>query len=268
MPRSLLRLTLLTPLFVMGCVNVDQTDPAPAPVAPMKPPAPPPPPPRAPLVMRSETLGVSVQNRPIPLYRFGDGPVGTLVIGGVHGDESGAIYIAQRLVELLQRGEATGLTEAVAVIPVANPDGAAAGKRTNARRVDVNRNFPAKNWGTTRPGKYHGGVTAASEPETLAMKIAVEKYRPRRIVSIHSITRGRECNNYDGPGKALAEKMAVHNGYPVTGTIGYPTPGSFGSWAGIDLGIPVITLELPRELPGAKAWETNRQALLVALRPE
>jgi hypothetical protein len=29
----------------------------------------------------------------------------------------------------------------------------------------------------------------------------------------------------------------------------------------------VITLELPRELSGPKAWETNRQALLVSLRP-
>jgi protein MpaA len=62
--------------------------------------------------------------------------------------------------------------------------------------------------------------------------------------------------------------MAGFNGYPVTATIGYPTPGSFGSWAGIDLGIPVITLELPRELSGPKAWESNRQALLVALRNE
>jgi protein MpaA len=260
MTRTLSRLTLLAPLFVMGCVNVEQDTLATPQIAPVKTP----PPATAPPAMRTETLGLSVEQRPILLPRFGEGPVGTLVIGGVHGDESGAIYIAQRLVEVLQRGEATGLTEAVAVIPVANPDGAAAGRRTNARRVDINRTFPARNWSTTKPGKYHGGIAAASEPETLALKIAVESLRPRRIVSIHSITRGRECNNYDGPGKLLAERMAARNGYPATATIGYPTPGSFGSWAGIDLGIPVITLELPRELSGPNAWETNRQALLIA----
>jgi protein MpaA len=260
LPRSLLSLALLSPLCLMGCVNTEPDTPAA--LAPVKaPPAP------ALPVMRTETLGLSIEKRPIILHRFGEGPVGTLIIGGVHGDESGAIYITQRLVELLQRGEVTGLNEAVAVIPIANPDGAAAGKRTNARRVDINRNFPAKNWGATRPGKYHGGVNAGSEPETLALKIAVESLRPRRIVSVHSITRGRECNNYDGPGKALAERMAAFNGYPVTGTIGYPTPGSFGSWAGIDLGIAVITLELPRELAGANAWESNREALIAALRP-
>jgi protein MpaA len=60
--------------------------------------------------------------------------------------------------------------------------------------------------------------------------------------------------------------MAMHNVYPVKATIGYPTPGSFGSWAGIDLQIPVITLELPRDLPSEKAWEGNRDALLEAIR--
>lgn len=270
MTRATLKLTLLVPLFaVVGCVNTDPEIPtAVAPVkAPVAQPPAPPVPAAVPLVMRTETLGLSIEKRPILLHRFGEGPVGTLVIGGVHGDESGAIYITQKLIEALQRGEVTGLTEAVAIIPIANPDGAAAGKRTNVRRVDINRNFPAKNWGTTRPGKYHGGINAGSEPETLALKIAVESLRPKRIVSAHSITRGRECNNYDGPGKALAERMSALNGYPATGTIGYPTPGSFGSWAGIDLGIPVITLELPRELSGPKAWETNRQALVAALRP-
>jgi protein MpaA len=218
--------------------------------------------------MRIETLGNSVEHRPILLHRFGDGPVGTLVIGGVHGDESGAIFIAGRLVEMLQRGEVANLSEAVAVIPLVNPDGAAAGRRTNARRVDINRNFPARNWASTRPGKYHGGTRAASEPETLAIQRAVETLRPKRIVSIHSITRGRECNNYDGPGLALASRMSALNGYPVTANIGYPTPGSFGSWAGIDQAIPVITLELPRELSGEEAWQGNRDALLASLRDQ
>ena len=69
-------------------------------------------------------------------------------------------------------------------------------------------------------------------------------------------------------GQALASRMSALNGYPVTANIGYPTPGSFGSWAGIDQGIPVITLELPRELSGERAWETNRQALIASLRDE
>ena len=34
-------------------------------------------------------------------------------------------------------------------------------------------------------------------------------------------------------------------GWPARGDIGYPTPGSFGSWLGVDRALPVLTLELP-----------------------
>jgi protein MpaA len=221
-------------------------------------------PPMAPL-MTSQTLGTSVEGRPIALYRFGTGPVGTLIIAGIHGNETSAIVVGERLVDLLKREAVPGLTESVAVIPLANPDGAAAGRRTNARTVDLNRNFPAKNWATTRKGAYHGGPTPLSEPESAVLHDAVQTLKPRRIISIHSIDKGRECNNFDGPGERLAARMSQFNGYPVRNTIGYPTPGSFGSWAGIDLQIPVITLELPRSEPGDQAWEKNREALLEAL---
>ena len=89
--------------------------------------------------------------------------------------------------------------------------------------------------------------------------------KPEWIISIHSIARGKHCNNYDGPARWLAEAMYRHNGYPVTATMGYPTPGSLGSWAGIDKQIPIVTLELPREDPGMSAWMQNRDALLAAI---
>jgi murein peptide amidase A len=50
--------------------------------------------------------------------------------------------------------------------------------------------------------------------------------------------------NWDGPAQKVAEVMAKANGYPVCKDIGYPTPGSLGSYAGKDLNIPIITLEL------------------------
>jgi protein MpaA len=215
--------------------------------------------------MLTHTLGTSVEGRPIVMHRFGEGDVGTLIIAGIHGDEPTGVSCAVHLVELLKRG-GVPTDGAVAVIPMANPDGAAAKRRTNSRRVDVNRNFPATNWGKSRKGVFHGGSAALSEPETVVIHDAVRNLKPRQIISIHSITRGRECNNFDGPGEALASRMAKHNGYPVRPTIGYPTPGSFGSWAGIDLKIPVITLELPRDLPAEPAWAQNRDALLEAIR--
>jgi protein MpaA len=64
----------------------------------------------------------------------------------------------------------------------------------------------------------------------------------------------------------MAATLARHNGYPVQHSVGYPTPGSFGSWAGGDLGLPVVTLELPRSNNGERAWAENREGLLELLR--
>ena len=89
----------------------------------------------------------------------------------------------------------------------------------------------------------------------------VEQHKPDRIVSIHAPL---EVVNYDGPARALAERMSVHNGYPVSGDIGYPTPGSFGNYAGVERNIPTITLELPRGGFDAM-WEPNKKALLEAI---
>ena len=36
--------------------------------------------------------------------------------------------------------------------------------------------------------------------------------------------------------------------YPIEPSIGYPTPGSFGTWAGIEKNIFTITLELDEEI--------------------
>ncbi|MCH7494151.1 DUF2817 domain-containing protein, partial [bacterium] len=135
----------------------------------------------------------------------------------------------------------------VVIVPGVNPDGLHAGRRTNDHGVDLNRNFPAASWSArVTSAAYHPGPAPASEPETQALISLVNTLRPEKIISIHSILRGRQCNNYDGPGAFLAAALAAHNGYPVNASIGYPTPGSFGSWAGVDRQIPTVTLELPR----------------------
>ena len=68
----------------------------------------------------------------------------------------------------------------------------------------------------------------------------ITKYNPVRILSIHS---DLHLVDYDGPAKQLAEQMSLECGYKLVDNIGYPTNGSFGTWAGIEKQIPVITLE-------------------------
>ena len=56
------------------------------------------------------------------------------------------------------------------------------------------------------------------------------------------------------------------NGYPLSASMGYPTPGSLGSWAGVDRRIPTVTLELPRNLDENRCWEHNAAAVLAFVR--
>lgn len=186
-----------------------------------------------------------------------------LVLGGLHGDEPKSVTVALRLIEMLTTDRTMRSGARWVVVPVVNPDGYDRRKRRNANQVDINRNFPTENWvRNARRSRMFGGRVSASEPETRAVMKAIARYGPERIVSIHSISGGRHCNNYDGRGKALALSMSRLNGYPVVASIGYPTPGSLGTWAGVERKIATITLELPSVHSAKRCWEDNRTALL------
>jgi murein peptide amidase A len=172
--------------------------------------------------------GHSIEGRVIEWQ--GSGPL--LVFGAIHGDEPASA-------ELCRRWAARG---AGIVVPVVNPDGLARGTKDNARGVDLNRNFAARNWSREHPPGYFPGDQPLSEPESAALAALIDERAPRLIVSVH---QPFGCVNWDGPAASLAEEMARACGYPARASIGYPTPGSFGSAYGVDRGLPVITLELP-----------------------
>lgn len=211
-------------------------------------------------------IGQSVKSEPIELHTFGQAGVPILILGGIHGDERASVVLTKNLIELLRADSSIYSNRKVSIIPIANPDGYASNTRTNANKVDVNRNFPASNFKVVRTAGFRNGKSPGSEPETQAILAALQQVKPRLIISIHSITGGRECNNYDGPADGIAKLMSAKNGYPVTETIGYPTPGSMGSYCGQDLKIPMITLELPNSESGVNAWKRNKEALITAIR--
>ena len=266
--KSLL-LSVVVLVLVAGCAPRNQSfEPAPAQVGstPAAPAAP-----AAPRVM-PQTIGHSVLGRPIEMYSFGpvEGGRPVIVMGAIHGNEPTSADVSRGLLDELlvdPRAATAGVGGVpVVVIPVPNPDGLAAGTRYNANKIDVNRNFPSRNFNERTPGRtFRGGTKPASEPETVALMNVIERLRPRLIVTVHSIADGKHCNNYDGPARAIAEVMTKHNGYPAVPTIGYPTPGPLGNWGGNDRQIPMITLELPRALPASRAWPDHRAAVYAAI---
>jgi murein peptide amidase A len=186
----------------------------------------------------------------------GDGSL--LLLGGMHGDEPQGTHVLLRLLADPSLSTRELAWRTVVVVPALNPDGLRAGTRVNGRGVDLNRNLPTENWQprSAKP-EHHPGPAPASEPETQSLIRLVEEMHPALIVTLHA---PYACINYDGPAEEEAKRLAAALGYPVWEEIGYPTPGSFGTWAGVERGIPTLTVEFD-DIPPA-AWERSRNALV------
>lgn len=210
--------------------------------------------------------GLSYQERPLVLYVCGPKQpkrLDTLIIGAFHGDEPESKALAEAFWTRLIMGELDVPTSRrVGVIACLNPDGVAHGTRTTSQGVDLNRNFPTKDWREEgRDTPYYSGPCTASEPETRFLLSVLTEYAPQKIVTLHT---PYNVLNFDGPAEALAEAMAEHNHMPVETDIGYPTPGSFGTYVGKERHIPVVTLELPEGPAFTPEVKAQNMAALVA----
>jgi len=185
-------------------------------------------------------LGRSTEGRSICARRFGHPGPAVLVFGGIHGDEPASVEALIELGHRLSGGPSPAVP--VWLLPAVNPDGLARGNKNSARNVDLNRNFPALSFETAHAPGYFPGPGPLSEPETRVIADLVARESIAAVVAVHAPFA---CVNYDGPAAAWAQTVAAACGWPARADIGYPTPGSLGSWLGIDRGMPVLTLELP-----------------------
>ncbi len=204
-------------------------------------------------------IGNSIENRPMIHTILGQGSDVTFVLAAIHGNEQAGIPLVRRLEKYLQQNPKMLEKRKVVLLPIANPDGVANNSRYNARGIDLNRNFPAYN----RINSNRFGLTALSEPETRFIFQLIRKHSPDRIVTIH---QPLACIDYDGPSWALANRMAEYCNLSLK-KIG-AKPGSLGSHAGVMLGIPVITLELPRiadRFESERLWQQYGPALVAAV---
>jgi hypothetical protein len=210
---------------------------------------------------RLQTIGYSVEGRPIELWSDPAGPNGTLIIGGVHGDEPGSIDLVR---EFAPPG-----SHPVALLPLANPDGFLRASRYNARGVDINRNAEL-NW--RADSVEPAGDAPWSEPETRALREFILSWRPAKIIALHWALGEIDA---DGAQSTTLAK-AMWNALSETERTPYrlrvteaerrllqqteaECPGSLGRWAGYGLTYPdgsqpaMITLELPYDASAPRA---------------
>ncbi|UCC97656.1 MAG: DUF2817 domain-containing protein [Phycisphaerales bacterium] len=204
-------------------------------------------------------VGTSVQRHPILSHVLGHGPDVTFIMATIHGSEAAGTPLVRRLGNYLRANPGLLEGRTVVLLPVANPDGMARGSRYNARGVDLNRNFEAAN----RVVDEHSGPTALSEPESQIIRQLIAQYQPDRIVSIH---QPLACIDYDGPAQALAARMGEYCDLPVR-KLG-ARPGSLGSYAGVTLGVPIVTFEMlsnDSQLDSQTLWNRYGEALVAAI---
>jgi murein peptide amidase A len=193
------------------------------------------------------TRGRSVQGR--MLYARDviapDAKLRVLVVGAMHGDELSSASVA---LHWIQHAVQTPANAHWRFIPVLNPDGLLTrpARRTNARGVDLNRNFPTPNWErdarvyweqrTRKDPRRWPGPTPLSEPESRYLHEEMARFQPHLIVSIHA---PYGVLDFDGPGVPPPQLGRLY--LDQVGIF----PGSLGHYGGVHQGMPVVTVELP-----------------------
>jgi protein MpaA len=191
--------------------------------------------------------GVSRDGLPLQVFMPPGGrPPRHLVFAGIHGTEPDSTVIVSAALRSIDPSALRS-----AVVLAANPEGLLLGTRGNASGVELNRNWPSSTWrpdpvphrwtlADPRDVTLSPGTEPASEPEVQALIELIHALSPEVIVSVHSPLA---CID-DPEGLALGAWLAQRTGLERVLDVGYPTPGSFGTWAA-EQDRRVITYELP-----------------------
>ena len=210
----------------------------------------------------------SYWGNPIVWYVYGDEKIAesantTMILCGVHGDEITPVKFCYDILEDIKNNPELIKDNLVVIAPLVTPDSFFRKKPTryNARGVDVNRNFPTKDWDKNAiklwKNRYRSdkrrfpGKKSMSEQETYFQVNLINRYNPGKIISVHAPLT---LIDYDGPSAkdhehgGFAQQLLIQmsdkagkykiNDYPFF-------TGSLGNWAGNERNIPTYTLELP-----------------------
>jgi protein MpaA len=217
-------------------------------------------------------------NHPLMFTYFGNTTGNcVLFLGGVHGDELPTVYLMLKLAHYVKENPAMFKDKCIVIAPLVNPDSflSAVPTRVNAGGVDINRNFPTRDWQKDairqwiakgkKNKRYYPGAKPASEQETMFQTALIKRFQPQKILSVHSPLN---FFDYDGPSSDLnsfeqwMEKISKEANHPFK-KFGY-YPGSLGNYAGHERNIFTLTLELPSSDPrnGSEYFQKFQPSIL------
>jgi protein MpaA len=207
------------------------------------------------------SFGKTATGLPIPAYRWEGGGPEILILGGVHGDETEGVVCAYGLLDALTRDFPFRMN--LTLVPSFNMDGVLAKSRLNGHSVDLNRNLPTRDWNPQAFNeRYPPGPSANSEPENQALVRYLDERKPRWVLSLHS---WKPLLNVNGSCHEEAEAIRAQTGYVIEESIGYPTPGCLGTYAGLERDMPTLTYEIERGMSPAEVLRIHVPAVLAAL---
>ncbi len=184
-----------------------------------------------------------------------------LVMGGVHGDEPEGVVASRCLLEIFRANFDLDLN--LTLIPEFNPEGILNKTRGNSNLVDLNRNLPTKDWSPIAATKrYNPGPRPLSEKENQALVDFLGRQSVQLIISLHSWKPMLNTNG-DIPEAKIISQLT---GYVIEPDIGYPTPGSLGTYAGLEKGIPTLTYEIERDVAFDQIAKVQVPAIIAGLK--
>lgn len=193
--------------------------------------------------------------------QFAEEKAHVLIIGGVHGDEPEGVVGARGLLDVFRDNYTLDLN--ITLIPEFNPEGILLNTRGNSSKVDLNRNLPTKDWTPVAASeRYHPGPSALSEKENQALVAWLQNNKTDFIISLHSWKPMLNTNG-DIP---EAQVISQLTGYTIEPDIGYPTPGSLGTYAGLENKIPTLTYEIERDIQFDHIIKTHVPAIIAGLK--
>lgn len=207
--------------------------------------------------VRSFTLGLSGQGRPIEVIQVGSGLLKLVVVGNTHGGpELNTYTLTRQLADYFRTNPAeVPASVRLYLIPTLNPDGLALGSRLDAQGVDLNRNMntnldacPENDWqprvfGANAVVADTGGPYAESQIESrLIRDFLLDASGAIFLHSNAGLVFPAFCEH--APSQMLGEVYATAAGYLYSRYwTRYMITGGMHDWAG-SLGIASITPEL------------------------